>query len=51
MIPYDPSFWSGVLGVAIGAAVLLLPRLTRYLVAVYLIAFGVLNILGYLLSS
>ncbi len=51
VIPSDLTFWSAVLALVMGLLVLALPRFSTYLIAIYLIAAGVMGILSHLVSG
>ncbi len=51
VIPSDLAFWSAVLALVIGLLVLVLPKYATYLVAIYLIAAGVMGILSHLIAG
>ncbi len=50
VIPSDLSFWIAVLALVMGILVLIFPRFSTYLIAVYLIAAGLLGILNHLVA-
>ncbi|MCL4535577.1 MAG: DUF3096 domain-containing protein [Bacteroidetes bacterium] len=51
VIPSDLTFWSAILALVIGVLVLVLPRFSTYLIAVYLIVTGLLGVLSHLVAG
>ena len=47
-IPSDLAFWTAVLALVAGIAVLVAPKSAHYVIAAYLIAVGLLGLLTYL---
>ena len=51
VIPSDLTFWSAALALVLGVLVLTLPRFSTYLIGIYMIAVGLLGVLGHLFGG